>query len=219
MIRENWLNAAVEIFRPRFVEIGLPLPEVVRISVGFPLAGARGENRRILGITVCRKASTAGVNEVFISPLYDNAHDVLATVLHELIHAADDLESGHRGRFADAFAALGFEGSTLSVTPGVTLSMEFATIAASLGPYPHAALDADILCGKRDAPVAAPVGGDEAAPVRRRVSSGPVTQTTRMIKVSCVTPDCECGGYTVRTTRRWLDIGSPLCPAGQIMME
>ncbi len=37
---------------------------------------------------------------------------------------------------------------------------------------------------------------------------------TRLIKVSC--PTC---GYTVRTTRKWLEIGSPICPRDKIDME
>ena len=39
-------------------------------------------------------------------------------------------------------------------------------------------------------------------------------QGTRMLKVQC--PDC---GYTVRTTRQWLDVGAPSCPAGDLMEE
>ena len=36
-----------------------------------------------------------------------------------------------------------------------------------------------------------------------------------MIKLAAVT----CCGYTVRTTRKWLDQGYPLCPHGQPMHE
>lgn len=44
--------------------------------------------------------------------------------------------------------------------------------------------------------------------------SGKKTQTTRMLKVEC--PQC---GYTVRTTRQWLDLGAPMCPEGDEMSE
>lgn len=37
---------------------------------------------------------------------------------------------------------------------------------------------------------------------------------TRLIKVSC--PEC---GYTVRVTRKWLDVGLPVCPCGVEMAE
>lgn len=39
-------------------------------------------------------------------------------------------------------------------------------------------------------------------------------QHCRMLKVRC--PTC---GYVVRTTRKWLGIGAPICPLDQISME
>lgn len=39
-------------------------------------------------------------------------------------------------------------------------------------------------------------------------------QSTRMVKCEC--PDC---GYTARTTRKWLDIGTPICPVCHIDTE
>lgn len=38
------------------------------------------------------------------------------------------------------------------------------------------------------------------------------TQTTRMLKVEC--PAC---GYTLRTTAKWLEVGTPTCPCGTDM--
>lgn len=38
------------------------------------------------------------------------------------------------------------------------------------------------------------------------------TQTTRQLKISC-----KMCGYTARTTRRWLDVGLPTCPCGQLL--
>lgn len=39
-------------------------------------------------------------------------------------------------------------------------------------------------------------------------------QGTRLLKVEC--PEC---GYTVRITRKWLDVGLPTCPCGTEMLE
>jgi hypothetical protein len=39
-------------------------------------------------------------------------------------------------------------------------------------------------------------------------------QSTRMVKCEC--PDC---GYTARTTRKWLEIGPPVCPACRVQTE
>lgn len=44
-------------------------------------------------------------------------------------------------------------------------------------------------------------------------SSSPKKQTTRMILVKC--PKC---GYQVRTTRKWLEVGVPTCPCGEVMI-
>jgi len=38
-------------------------------------------------------------------------------------------------------------------------------------------------------------------------------QSTRLLKVEC--PDC---GYTVRTTRKWLEVGLPTCCCGSAML-
>jgi hypothetical protein len=40
------------------------------------------------------------------------------------------------------------------------------------------------------------------------------TQSTRMLKVLCPDPAC---GYQVRTTRKWIEIGTPTCPCGNKM--
>lgn len=42
----------------------------------------------------------------------------------------------------------------------------------------------------------------------------PKKQTTRMLKCEC--PQC---GYTVRTTRKWLDVAVPVCPVHGHEME
>jgi hypothetical protein len=63
-------------------------------------------------------------------------------------------------------------------------------------------------------PVPVPPGAAPAPGPGGKVHSGPGKQGTRMIK-----PTAACCGYTVRTTRRWLDEGYPLCPHGQPMHE
>jgi hypothetical protein len=146
------------------------------------------------------------VPTVFISPELDDTARVLDVLLHELIHVADDCTSGHKGAFAEAATRLGLEGKMTATTAGVALAAEMMTLAASLGDYAHAKL----MVQPKGALV--PVGPD-GQPVPR-IHSGPKTQGTRMLKVQC-----PCCGYTVRTTRRWLDMGAPLCPSGTTMQE
>jgi len=42
----------------------------------------------------------------------------------------------------------------------------------------------------------------------------PSKQSTRLVKCKC--PSC---GYTVRVTRKWLEVGNPLCPDGDEMEQ
>jgi hypothetical protein len=200
--REAWLEAATDEFRTRFIEVGLPLPERVHVSVGFS-AGSRAENRQILGSTWKRKASADGVNHVFISPEIATPTKVLETLLHELIHVADDVESGHRGRFAEVAVRFGFDGPMTSTPAGIALTAELMTIADALGDYPH---------GKLTIPVRASRGAAAPVGASGKVTSGPAPQANRYIKVICMNDVCVgFNGYTVRLVRKWLDVGLPGC--------
>jgi hypothetical protein len=205
--RESWLESAVDIFRPRFIEVGLPLPELIHVSVGFAY-GARQENGKVLGQCWARQASDDGANHVFISPEIGDTFDVLETLLHELIHAADDCKSGHKGEFAKAATRLGLL-SPMTFTPASPeVQAELLLIAVELGDYPHGALHPTMVKAKTPVPVGAPLTGTT------KLHSGPAKQTARMIKCSCAT--C---GYTVRTSRRWIDVALPICPVDLIAME
>jgi hypothetical protein len=109
LTREAWLHRAIEAFRPRFAEIGLPLPGKLHVSVGFGYS-SRAESKSILGQCWARRASADGVNHIFLGPQEGDPAAMLVSLLHELIHAADDCQSGHKGAFAEAATRLGFEG-------------------------------------------------------------------------------------------------------------
>ena len=210
--REAWLRRAVEVFRPWFAEAGVEVPEF-RISVGFGSVGARQENSKILGVTYVKRAAHDGVNEVFISPEDADTASMLATVLHEMIHVSDDGESGHRMHFADTAEKLGFTGPMTSTEAGPALAAQLIAVADALGEYPGSYL----VLPER---VKRPVGPNgELVPQGPKVHTGPGTQTTRMIKRSCLTAGCEAMGYTIRTTQKWLVWGAPLCPACQNEMR
>ena len=95
--REAWLHRAIEAFRPRFTEIGLPLPARVHVSVGFGYS-SRAESKYILGQCWARRASADGVNHIFLGPQEGDPAAMLVSLLHELIHAADDCASGPQRR-------------------------------------------------------------------------------------------------------------------------
>jgi hypothetical protein len=67
------------------------LPQRIYVSVGFGY-DAKRESAKILGQCWKTSASADFVNHIFISPELDDTARVLGVLLHELIHAADDLE-------------------------------------------------------------------------------------------------------------------------------
>lgn len=204
--RERWLEDAIDVFRPWFVQVGHELPERFHVSVGFGY-GAKRENAKLEGQCWAGKASADGVNHIFISPEIGDTLEVLRVLLHELIHASldgpDGIRDGHRGKFAEIATRLGFTGPMTETPASPSLQAECLTIAAVLGEYPHGALRVKTLVNKTPVPVGGGNGGWH---------SGPRAQTNRHAK--CL---CPCCGYTVRTTAKWLAVGFPRCPVGTEM--
>ncbi|MEU9058994.1 hypothetical protein AB0D13_08995 [Streptomyces sp. NPDC048430] len=217
--REEWLHRAIDALRPEFEKIEFPLPEKIHISVGFGY-GAKRESESILGQCWSSGASEDGVNHLFISPEMKDESRVLDVLIHELVHAADDCKSGHKGAFTTAAKALGLVGKMTATVASPELAEKLRDLAKTLGPYSHATL---YPMGKPVRPKAepkpeSPEEAPEDAPEEEEapVHSGPKKQGTRMIKVACNT-ECECGGYVVRTTAKWIEVGMPICPAGTVM--
>lgn len=219
--REAWLRTAVDVFRPRFEMVGHPLLAKIHVSVGFG-HGAKAESRIIRGQCWSRSASADGANHVFISPCLGDGGEnglggvsqVLLTLLHELIHVADDCQSGHVGTFAEIATRLGFVGRMTTSEASIELAAELMVISSELGEYPHGRLDV--------LPVRVQVGVDpEGNPIMATKSghSGPATQTTRYLKATCfaLDEDNRACGYSVRITRKWADKGLPTCPCGNEM--
>ncbi len=134
--REGWLMEATEIFRSWFDEHAKPLPEQVRVSVGFP----KGKRKTTIGICHHPDAAADGIPQMFISPAIADPIQVLATLLHELIHAADRNENGHRAEFGRVARALGLEGKLTATVPGDDLTLRLKDVLGKIGDYPHSAL-------------------------------------------------------------------------------
>ena len=182
LTREEWLVAATARLAELFVEIGETLPKT-RVSVGWP--GGRGAKNAVIGQCWPSAASSDKVAQLFISPVLVDASRILDVLAHELVHAVDDCQSGHKGRFAKVAKALGLTGKMTATVAGEPLKARLDAIAADLGVYPHAALGA------------------------AQGAEGPKKQAARMLKVSCA----EGSGYIVRMTRTWIDeVGTPICP-------
>jgi hypothetical protein len=189
--REAWLLRAVQELAEPLAEAGEDLPEV-RVSVGWP--GGRSNRNTTVGQCWSTAACADGVSQIFMSPLRgeESTVNVLGTLLHELIHAIDDCESGHRGNFARIAKAVGFV-PKLTSSDNRTDELEevLKELADRLGPFPSAAIMPSLgLVGEKK-------------------------QGTRQLKVVC--PD---DGAIVRMTRKWLDeVGAPTCACGAQMEE
>ena len=149
--------------------------------------GGRGPKKsgsHTIGECFCSSASKDGTHEIFISPYLEESTDVLAVLLHELIHAWVGIKAKHGKAFKVVAVKAGLEGKMTATIAGADLCKQLKAWSNELGPYPHARLG---------------MGGDRLKP----------KQGTRMLKLEC--PKC---GYAARTTRKWLDVGLPTCVCG-----
>lgn len=178
--REEWLNEAIKLMVPEFKQrASCTLPKNLRISCGFTSAGRRGKR---IGEVWSASSTTDDTHEIYISPVLEDPVRVLGVTVHELVHAGVGLEHGHKAPFRKVAKAMLLEGKMKATTEGQPFKDAFKPILDKLGVYPHGKLTTGL-------------------------SSGPKTQSTRLIKVQC--PCCE---YTLRTTVKWLEIGVPQCP-------
>lgn len=183
--REGWLHAATREMAPTFKELGAPLPPKIRIAIGFPSAGLRG---RAIGECWDKKCSEDDHFEIFIRPDYSDHENftmqVLATLAHELIHAALGIEEGHGPNFKRVYKAIGLAGRATATYAGPDFIEWMKLVIPKIGEIPHGIMQSD-----------------------RGVSTRKKKQKNRYHKCAC--PEC---GYTVRAAKKWLELGPPCCP-------
>jgi len=212
--REEWLNNAIRLSRPIFRKLNCPLPKKVRAACSWTSHGARSA---AIGQCWTYEASKDQTVEIHVSPVLDNVltegqQGVLDVFVHELGHAAAGISEGHKGEFARVARELGLAGPLTATNAGPEFVKMFKPIVKALGPYPHAELRPSMLVPAGPGGGAGTPSGRGGAPVPR--TSGPRKQGTRMLKVMC--KDC---GYTLRTTRTWLEMqGTPKCPCNDTPM-
>jgi predicted SprT family Zn-dependent metalloprotease len=136
-LRESWLQQATLFLFEHMQACGLtPVP--VRVSCGWPSSGGLGAKRVTIGECIAPRMCADGIQQIFISPVLADSIDVLATLLHELIHAAFYCEYGHKKPFSQAARQLGLAGPPTSTFPGEQLRAFFQEYVNQVGPYPHA---------------------------------------------------------------------------------
>lgn len=144
--RERWLNTAAkhivaqfgDAFRAQFGEDGFKHLEKTRISTGFP--SVRGLSGKVIGECWTSKASADESHHIFISPLLEEPVKVIATLAHELVHAADDGKNHHKGPFTRAVRAMGLEGKPTATVAGEEFTAWAKELIDEIGPYPHVGL-------------------------------------------------------------------------------
>jgi len=137
--RETWLENAVTALSTLFTDHGYDVP-VARVSVGWPSRGGLSLKKRVLGECWKPGVSADGISQVYISPMMIDPVQVLATLLHELVHVWDKGEHGHRGPFVAACKDFGLKGPWTATTAGEDLAMMLVDILVTLGEYPHSQL-------------------------------------------------------------------------------
>lgn len=144
--REQWLNAAVreilneygDIFANHFGDEGMAHLENLHVSTGFP---SRGGLTKVIGeCWAARAAADETTHHIFINPRLDEVVVVLATLAHEMIHAADDGENKHKGPFVRCARDIGLEGKATATVAGAKFGDFARGVERRIGGYQHVAL-------------------------------------------------------------------------------
>lgn len=188
--REAWLNEALSLIRNHLHCLAaVDVPTTTKVSCG--LAGGRIGSKRI-GECWNTTASADGSTEIFISPVLSDITGkagVLATLVHEAIHAAVGVEHGHKKPFKTAAIAAGLEGKMTATYAGDALLATIANWGNILGSYPHASMSGE----------------------------GRKKQSTRLIKAICLAEGC--GHTVRTTQKWIDKVGATLCPCNGLQMH
>jgi hypothetical protein len=135
--REEWLMVAVEKLRPIFAHEDAEIPPL-KVTNGWPASGGRGVKRRRIGECWDAESTEDGKAQIFISPMLDDPAEVLATLVHELVHAVVGCKANHRKPFTRLAFAIGLLPPATSTVASFNLSVKLKAIAEEIGKYPHA---------------------------------------------------------------------------------
>lgn len=138
--REEWLTSALALVRAHLLATASAvLPDNVRVSCGFPGGGSA---RKRIGECWGATNSKDGQFEIFISPVLDNDSviSVLATLVHEAVHATVGLAAGHKAPFKRVAVLAGLQGKMTATEASPALTEILKLWAINLGAYPHGAL-------------------------------------------------------------------------------
>ena len=161
--REKYLNEVAKLVTTTlFKRADYDVPTNIRYSVSLPSKGGMNAKRTTIGQCWSTTVSDDNTFEILITPMIDDTRTVVATLIHEIVHATVGLKEGHKKVFKQCAVAVGLEGKMTATTLSDDTWNELKPDIDKLGDYPHAKMS---------------------------VSNNPKKQTTRMIKAVCYTTD------------------------------
>lgn len=187
--REAWLNHAALVirdhfsadFQEHFGDKGREHLDNLLVSAGFP--SKMGLTKRIGGCWAAEAAGDKIQHHIFINPRLEGPIEVIATLAHEMVHAADNGDNGHKGPFVRMVRDMGLEGKATATVAGEDFKVFAGKVVEEIGDYPHVKLVA--------------------------LATAKKTQTTRMLKLEATccgyvarttkkwlevgVPSCPCG--------------------------
>jgi len=136
--QQQYLDRAVKRLRNQFLA---EAPEPLLVTYGFPSMNALSSRKRRLGECWHSGAEPEGYKAlIFISPvLWTDPVEVLATLLHEMIHAAEP-KGGHKAPFSRLARRCGFTQPWTRTPMGPELRDKLCTLAVSMGEFPAAGI-------------------------------------------------------------------------------
>jgi len=179
--REGWLTeVARRLERICFKAYAL---KPYRVTCGWPSKFALSHKTRRVGECHALESSTAGVFELFVSPVLDDPLEVAGTVAHELAHVVAGTDAGHGPLFRKVCWYVGLtSGRPTNVMPGKLMGVRIEEMVKDLGPYPHKAMQPKM----RVVPL-------RPKPVKLTCDCGCLVSITREWLERAGTPQCGCG--------------------------
>lgn len=182
--REKWLLEAVSLMAPLFEAKGYKVPKV-RVACGWPSSRGLSAKSPTIGQCWSNESADDRICQIYISPRLDKPVQEFG-VLDVLAHEVAHAVVGIKEKHNKVFTKC-IRAIGLEGKPTSTFGgKEFLAQAKTWA-------------AKLGAYPHAKLNGLKS-PVKK--------QSTRLIKCECE----ECG-YTVRVTRKWLEVGAPICPA------
>ena len=151
--REKWLTTAASILIDEIIQpsTALDIP-LIHYSLTAPKTSQK--KGRVLGECWDKRASTAGIIEIFITANLGESDSIqiLSVLTHEIIHAIDNNEHGHGPEFQRLCRLVGLKGgnngrskeSYTCTEPTEGLLIELNDIIETIGAIPHAAMNVEL---------------------------------------------------------------------------